>query len=107
MILNIGLDRNDGKPANAARFALDVVMKAFSVDSVEVARSASEETLVVRVRYEGRSDVSSVIREYLCRVLAQDCIAVWFGDVGELIGPKPWGAFNHEFFILPSEKVAA
>lgn len=42
--------------------------------------------------------------DLLSRALQQDCIAIWNGTSGALVGPRAdkWGPFKAEYFILPN-----
>ena len=102
VILNIGL-HSETLGVIPAQKALSEVRKAFGVHfNAAVIQSDTEPTLVCEVHVDPIR-ASNKIYE-LAVLLGQDCIGAYTpaSGVGILIGPKPWGAFNPEFFILPN-----
>lgn len=95
--LNIGLDTNDGETV-PLHFAFLTLCNRFEIYHSRVDTSGTEETIVAIVEDEGKT--CELLHE-ICQLLKQDCIAVFDGENGELIGPNAakWGQFNPEFFV--------
>ena len=112
VILNIGLNTNTN--TRTVLEAIDAVQATadagFRVISTEVFNSDTEPTLVVVADDLDRPGFDNRVFE-LARRLQQDCIALFTAEgYGDLLGPNAaaWGAFNPEFFILPTgERLAA
>ena len=102
-LLNIGLHRNDGKPAHTEGMVNVTLHKAGLCPlAVSYAQSATERTAIIQL---DERPADKQLRT-LCRVLAQDCIAAVdlpSGD-GRLVGPKAkaWGPFDPSQFLLPN-----
>jgi len=102
MILNIGMDTNDGRGITIAQINAALRLANARAVAAAVRRSDSEPTYVV--------ELSDALTEgsvfALAEILEQDAIAVWdmVSETGKLIGPKAasWGAFDPERFLLVS-----
>lgn len=102
MILNIGMNTNDGRGITLAQINAALSLANARVVKGAVRRSDSEPTYVV--------ELSDALTEgsvfALAEILEQDAIAVWdmVSETGKLIGPKAasWGAFDPERFLLVS-----
>ena len=109
LYLNVGL-RSSQKygPVHdvSAQYVVDKLRDlGFKVETAEVRRSATEDTLVAAVSFAGgtvRPDALFALA-YMCR---QDCVASYNPEtrVGLLDGPyaEDWGDFKVEFFLFPS-----
>jgi hypothetical protein len=99
IILNIGLEANDGSEVNE-RAALAAVLGRTRAVSCGIRQSDTERTLVVIAEA-----LSTTAAWTIAVALKQDCIAVYDTDAkrGRLIGPRAdaWGAFEPAYFILP------
>lgn len=110
--LNIGLDTNTGG-TNTYSNVMRIVEWWFGYPNVSgrLARSATEDTAVVKVKTDLTVPEFTGVLYMLSRALEQDCIA-YYREVqsvltghtdayGELIGPNAasWGEFNMEYFI--------
>lgn len=96
--LNIGL-AVDATPSIAAHVALEIVKaNGFIVRRHKVVQSDTEPTLVVEV-VNDRYAAPAVLRT--ADDLSQDCIAIYDGVKGHLLGPKAaeWGPFDPKRFI--------
>jgi hypothetical protein len=100
LTLNIGLDRNDGGNV-PLHFALITIANRFDILDLKLAQSETERTIVCRVSILDYGSKWTDKLHEICDLLDQDCIAVFDGKQGELIGPNAakWGQFNPEFFI--------
>lgn len=102
MILNIGMNTNDGRGITLAQINAALSLANARVVKGAVRRSDSEPTYVV--------ELSDALTEgsvfALAEILEQDAIAVWdmVSETGQLIGPgaASWGAFDPERFLLVS-----
>lgn len=102
-LLNIGLQRNDGRGDNRAVEVLAELPNLLITD-LRLVQSHTERTLVVQINSDGTWITDLCQR--LCLLLAQDCIGVWHveSDNGVLVGPKAneWGPFSDDKFFLPN-----
>lgn len=98
VILNIGLDTNDGASLTIAEVVGQFAEPRDVINDLRIVESHTERTLVVDLR-----QLTSTTIHNLAVVLRQDAIAAWFPSrgKGELIGPgaEAWGEFNHTFFF--------
>ncbi len=96
--LNIGLNTNDGETV-PLHFAFLTLCSRFEIYHSRVDTSGEEDCIVAIVENEGNR-TSDLLHE-ICQLLKQDCIAVFDGENGELIGPNAakWGQFREEFFV--------
>jgi len=107
-LLNVGMDRNDGQPANTDG-ALMVALQRAGLAPMGTTYHTSNTERTAVLQFDTRPTVKQV--DQLSRALAQDCIALYLlpsGD-GTLIGPKArkWGPFNPAYFLLPNGRPAA
>lgn len=104
LLLNIGLNTNDGQSL-PLHTALLVCRNRFRIINLAVHASPNgdERCLVLEIDRESWDDLVDKVHD-TCRLLWQDCIAVWDSGEGQLIGPcaKKWGTFNPEFFVTLS-----
>lgn len=112
VIINIGLNTNTGATIEVNRALQAIADNGAFVLSSEVFVSDTEPTLVATVRYSSWESVPAVRAYSLSVALEQDYVAMWFLETarGALVGPRAssWGAFNPEFFIMPTgERLAA
>jgi hypothetical protein len=98
MILNIGLNRNDGGKLDVDDIYDALIDAGASIEVCAVHHSETEETVVVSLRHPLVARTVLV----LARSLHQDCIARYSLATGEgdLIGPNPWGEFDASQFLL-------
>lgn len=111
VILNIGLNTNAGTTIEVNRALQAIADSGAFVLSSEVFVSDTEPTLVATVRDSERPGFDNRMA-MLSSALRQDCVAVYSTaeSTGDLYGPNAaaWGAFNPEFFIMPTgERLAA
>lgn len=110
VILNIGLAR-EGNSNIGQGTVIRELTYSFKAIAFEFKHSDTEPTCIATVDALSAGYLKQSC-EFLCRLLSQDCIAVWdpVRREGQLIGPKAeaWGPFNPEFFLLPGgERLAA
>lgn len=109
LYLNVGL-RSSQKygPVHdvSAQYVVDKLRDlGFKVETAEVRRSATEDTLVAAVSFAGGTVGRGALfaLAHMCR---QDCVASYNPEtrVGSLVGPhaEAWGDFKVEFFLFPS-----
>jgi hypothetical protein len=102
MILNIGMNTNDGRGITRAQISAALRLAKARVMRAAVWHSDSEPTYVVEL--SGALAEGSVFA--LAEILDKDAIAAWdvVSEVGQLIGPKAasWGEFDPERFLLTS-----
>jgi hypothetical protein len=96
--LNVGLKASSSDKVFSDDEALAAVRKLFNVFDFRFAESATERTLIARVDCD---DWWGTHAFALSLLLDQDCIAISFGQFGQLIGPRAeaWGEFNPDYFI--------
>ena len=101
--LNIGLNIGNTLALTLSQAVQACERAGLSVASVTRLQSDSEATAVV-VLADGALPSLTGALFHLSVVLAQDCIGAWDGLTGALVGPDAaaWGAFNPEYFFLPS-----
>lgn len=102
-LLNIGLMTNDNQPVSLPWLRSALTLARVQVKRSAVHQSRTEPTFAAELR----EPVSFAALEKLARDLKQDCIAYYNSDAhdddaGMLAGPKPWGAFDADQFLLPS-----
>lgn len=99
-LLNIGLITNDHE-----QVSLPWLRAALTLARVHVRRSAVlQSSTELKFAAELGAPLSDEMLEQLAHDLKQDCIAYYDGDTGcgLLRGPKPWGTFDADQFILVS-----
>lgn len=107
-ILNIGLQRNDGKGILPYYPVLQYIDMFHKVSNSCLRQSATEPTLILEIDNIEEEEVIEFV-EHLCHALFQDCIAIRDENGnGELIGPKAseWGPFNPDYFLTFEEEKA-
>ena len=97
LTLNLGLQTNTGGFVRLTH-ALRCLVNRFELIDLKIENSHTEKTIVCVIQF-----VPSYVERLheICDLLDQDCIAIFDGTQGELIGPNAakWGTFNPEFFI--------
>lgn len=97
LTLNLGLQTNTGDFVRLTH-ALRCLVNRFELIDLKIENSHTEKTIVCVIQF-----VPSYVERLheLCDLLEQDCIAIFDGKHGELIGPNAakWGNFNPDFFI--------
>ena len=103
VILNIGLAR-EGRSNIGPGTAMREVQGCFHRVDFSLRHSDTEMTVIAVIEDECSLGSIKARVHHLCLLLGQDCIAAWDGQRGALIGPRAdkWGAFNPDFFLLPS-----
>lgn len=120
ILLNVGLVTNKGESSDLdhvlTTLRRELKCPAWDLGHCAVFASHSEPTLVLVIEptYLFNANSFGALRAdvfHISNLLRQDCIAVWDGDNerGYLIGSnvEAWGAFNHEYFLLPSGQYLA
>ena len=120
IVINVGLLTNTNESLDLdhvlTTLRRELKCPAWDLGAVAVFQSASEPTLVLVIEptYLFNDRSFGALRAdvfHISNILLQDCIAVWDGDneKGYLIGSntEAWGAFNHEYFLLPSGQYLA
>jgi len=114
VILNIGL----AIPGSSEFLTVSHVVRTIAsstvlpstvvVQHLEVRESTTEPTAVVVLRAAENFDAAGAIAR-LAVELGQEAIAFTVDGIGALVGPQAerWGAFNPEFFLLPTVEVPA
>jgi len=97
MLINIGLNTNDGGRISAHLALAALAMLGVRAEASTVATSDTEPTLVASLS----RPITKPEGERLARALRQDCVAVFDGVNGQLYGPsaEAWGPFDPAFFL--------
>lgn len=85
-----------------------VLPSTVALKHIEVRESTTEPTAIVVLRAAENFDAAGAIAR-LAVELGQEAIAFTVDGIGALVGPQAerWGAFNPEFFLLPTVEVPA
>lgn len=104
-ILNIGR-KVEGRKRLLPRYQITKALEAsfFVLHSIhEYSPEGGEPTLVIECSRPSHHQLFDAL-ELVSDSLYQDCVALWNGTSGALVGPRAdkWGPFNAEYFILPN-----
>ena len=101
LIANIGLDINGTRSLQADVVLQILAANGFTYGKHAVHQSDSEATLVVELVGIPFGPAPGAALHQTSVDLQQDCVAVYSPKTqrGALLGPKPWGKFNPEYFL--------